>query len=99
MEDHRVLSITDLLDFIDLDRETVELVNNAMRLPVDESITLARQLLATEHGLIILHHMYRDQISDAVADTALSRETALRQAYRHFSRKYPIPELDQALTH
>lgn len=93
-----MLSITDLLDFIDLDRATVELVSKATGLPVAESTTLASQLLATEQGVSILHHMYLDQISAATAPAALPCQENIRQSYRHFSRKYPIPGLQKKVS-
>ena len=86
-----MLSITDLLDFPDLDEETIHIVSKATRLSVAESVTLARQFLATEKGLVILHHMFRDEIVDAVAKVQWSREADLRRAYKQFSRKYPVP--------
>ncbi len=81
-----MLSITDILDFVDLDRETINVIGTATQLPSEETITLARQLLATEQGVSIVHHMYRDQIANASA----SRKKELHQAYLYFSRKYPL---------
>ena len=43
-----MLSITDLLDFIDLDRETVQVVNRATRLPDEEAAAMAAELLRTQ---------------------------------------------------
>ncbi len=88
-----MLSIIDLMDFIDLDVETLYIVNKATCLPAADSAILARQLLAAENGISILHHMFRDQIADAAASVELSDETELRRAYRYFSRKYPVPEM------
>lgn len=88
-----MISITDVKDFIDLDKETLFAVHQALGLPAAEAITLARQLLATETGLIILHHMFRDQIADAVTNFQPSRENEMRQAYAYFSRKYPLPHV------
>lgn len=88
-----MLSITDLLDFIDLDMETVQVVIEATRLPVEEAKQIARQLLATEEGITMLHHMFRDQIADASAKGQPSREKTLHRAYAYFARKYPIPQL------
>jgi hypothetical protein len=92
-EDYDVISITDIKDFIDLDKETVYAVHQAQGLPADEAITLAHQLLATETGLIVLHHMFRDQIADAEANRQASRATEMRQAYAYFARKYPMPHV------
>ena len=88
-----MLSITDLRDFIDLDHETVQAVHRATGLSDPESITLARQLLASERGIHMLHHMFRDQITDASATSDLSREQELRRAYSYFVRKYPMPHM------
>jgi len=88
-----MLSITDLLDFIDLDRETVQIVNNATRLPEDEATAMAAELLRTHRGIYLLHEMFRDQIAEAASACEIVRERSLRKAYAYFSRKYPIPHL------
>jgi hypothetical protein len=88
-----VISIIDVKDFIDLDRETVYAVQKALGLPAEETIALAHQLLATEAGLVVLHHMFRDQIADACANRQLYRENEVRHAYAHFARKYPLPHI------
>ena len=88
-----MLSITDLLDFIDLDKETVHVVTRATGLADAEGTTLARQLLSSQPGIHTLHHMYRDQIAEAGARFDLSREKELRRAYTYFSRKYPMPHM------
>lgn len=78
---------------MDLDRETVHAVHRALGLSAAETITLAHQLLITETGLTILHHMFRDQIADAETNCQLSREKEIRRAYAYFSRKYPLPHV------
>jgi hypothetical protein len=88
-----MISIIDVKDFIDLDKETVFAVHQALGLPAGETLTLARQLLSSETGLTILHHMFRDQIADAEANFQASREHEIRQAYAYFSRKYPLPHM------
>ncbi|MBT9520691.1 MAG: hypothetical protein IV101_07320 [Dechloromonas sp.] len=88
-----MISIIDVKDFIDLDKETVYAVHHALEVPVDEAITLAHQLLASESGLTILHHMFLDQIAAAKQNFQLSREKEMRQAYAYFARKYPLPQL------
>ncbi len=86
-----MLSITDLLDFIDLDRETIQIVNNATRLPEAEATAMASELLRTHHGIHLLHEMFKDQIAEAAAAYEITRERSLRKAYAYFSREYPIP--------
>lgn len=88
-----MLSITDLLDFIDLDRETVQVVNNATRLPEPEATAMASELLRTHRGIYLLHQMFKDQITEAAAAYEIARERSLRKAYAYFSRKYPIPHM------
>lgn len=85
-----MLSIIDIKDYIDLDFETIEVVKKATRLPIEESIVLARQCLDTDHGRSLLHHMFLDQIADAAASYERALEAELRRAYRHFTRKYPL---------
>ena len=88
-----MLSIIDVKDFIDLDHETVDVVRHAMGLPTGDAVVLARQLLSTESGLTILHHMFRDLIAASDADSRSEHNRETRQAYAHFSRKYPLPHI------
>ena len=90
-----MLSITDLLDFIDLDVETVRAVTHATGLGTEESAALARQLLSSAQGLSVLHHMFIDQIAEAEAGFHWSREKEMRRAYAYFSRKYPLPAVSR----
>ena len=93
LEKQSVLSIIDVKDFIDLDKETVNAVQEALGLPADKAIALAQQLLTSEGGLTVLHHMFRDLIADAGENSQPSRENEMRQAYAHFARKYPLPHI------
>jgi len=93
LEGNSVISIIDVKDFIDLDKETLYVVHQALELPANETIALAEQLLATESGLLVLHHMFRDQIAEAGKNSQPYRENEMRQAYAHFARKYPLPHI------
>ena len=88
-----MLSITDLLDFIDLDRDTVLIVAAATGLPAEPAIALARELLASRRGILTLHHMFRDERTRADELGHMLRVRELDRAYRHFARKYPQPVL------
>lgn len=88
-----MLSIIDVKDFIDLDKETVDAVYQTYGLPADETVALAQQLLSSESGLTTLHHMFRELIAEAEANFQSSRESEMRQAYAHFARKYPLPHI------
>lgn len=88
-----MLSIIDLRDFIDLDNETVQIVNDSTQLSDERATELARELLRTPQGIYTLHAMFRDQISLAADNFDLGRERALRKAYSYFARKYPMPQV------
>lgn len=88
-----MLSITDLLDFIDLDRETVQVVTRATRQSDEEAAAIAAELLRTHRGIYLLHEMFKDQIAEAAAVCEIAEERSLRKAYAYFSRKYPIPHM------
>ena len=88
-----MLSIIDVKDFIELDHETVSVVRQTMGLPTVDSISLAQQLLSTESGLIVLHHMFRDMIASAELTLQTRNGQDLKQAYAHISRKYPLPHI------
>ncbi|MDD2741401.1 MAG: hypothetical protein PHV02_03955 [Rhodocyclaceae bacterium] len=88
-----MLSIVDVKDFIDLDHETVYAVRHAMGLPAGDSAVLAQQLLSTESGITILHHMFRDLIAASEVEFQSQHKKEIRRAYAHFSRKYPLPHI------
>lgn len=88
-----MLSIIDLMDFVDLDSETVHLVREATQLPVAACTALAHQLLASEAGIVALHHMFRELIGSATGEFGALRVERLHRAYAQFSRKYPVPQL------
>jgi hypothetical protein len=88
-----MLSIIDLRDFIDLDNETVRIVNESTQLSDAQATTLARELLSTERGIHALHEMFREQIAEAASSHELFRERELRKAYAYFARKYPMPRM------
>lgn len=88
-----MLSIIDLRDFIDLDNETVQIVNETTQLSDAQATALARELLRTERGIHTLHEMFRDQIAQAAESHDIFRERDLRKAYTYFARKYPTPRM------
>ncbi|WP_139379485.1 hypothetical protein [Zoogloea sp. LCSB751] len=87
-----MLSITDLLDFIDVDWETVQIIGEATGLPDDQAHGLAKELLKTQQGLYLIHQMFKDQLSAADARLDFLRRRHLHRAYLYFSRKYPLTE-------
>lgn len=88
-----MISIIDVKDFIDLDNDTVEVVRQSLGISTDEANTRARQLLANEQGLVILHHMFRDLVHEATVNFRADRKLEMEQAFASFRRKYPLPHL------
>lgn len=86
-----MLSLIDCLDFIDLDRNTIEVIAEHEHLPLVLATELGNELLKTQKGIYRLHQMYRTLMADAAERSLLNREKTLRQAYTQFSRKYPMP--------
>jgi hypothetical protein len=86
-----MLSLTDCLDFIDLDRETIEIIAEHQHMSQVLATELGNHLVANRRGLLVIHDMHRDLIEAAAARGNLTRERELRQIYTRFSRKYPMP--------
>ncbi|HQR41109.1 MAG TPA: hypothetical protein PLX97_00465 [Gemmatales bacterium] len=86
-----MLSLTDCLDFIDLDRDTIEVIARHERIPTIVATELGNQLIADLRGIHALHQMHRDLLAQAAERHDLEDEKRLRQTYAAFSRKYPMP--------
>lgn len=86
-----MLSLTDCLDFIDLDRETIEVIAQHQRIPTIVATELGNQLVADLRGIHALHQMHRDLLGQAAQRQDLAEEKRLRKVYAAFSRKYPVP--------
>lgn len=86
-----MLSLTDCLDFIDLDRDTIEVIAQHQGLPQILAAELGNQLIADLRGIFTIHQMHRDLLAKAAEDQDLEAEKNLRKAYATFSRKYPMP--------
>lgn len=86
-----MLSLTDCLDFIDLDGDTIDVIARHERLPAMLAAQLGNQLLADMRGIWQLHLMHRALIEEAARREQLGHEKDLRRIYAAFSRKYPVP--------
>lgn len=86
-----MLSLTDCLDFIDLDSATIEVIAEHQSLPTVVAAELGNQLIADLRGIYALHLMYRDLMAAAAEAGRLEREKELRALYAAFNRKYPVP--------
>ena len=86
-----MLSLTDCLDFADLDAATIEVIARHEDLPLIVAAELGHQLLADLRGIFVLHQMHRSLIELAAERGQLDEEKQLRKAYTAFSRKYPVP--------
>lgn len=86
-----MLSLTDCLDFIDLDRVTVDIIAEHEHLPTVVATELGDKLLASAKGIYRIHEMHRNLIATAAENGYLTREKELRALYAAFTRKYPMP--------
>jgi hypothetical protein len=86
-----MLSLTDCLDFIDLDRDTIDVIAQHQGLPSIVAAELGNQLIADMRGIFAIHQMHRDLLARAAEAEHLEEEKRLRKAYAAFSRKYPMP--------
>ena len=86
-----MLSLTDCLDFIDLDRDTIDVIAQHEGLPLIVATEMGNQLIADLRGIHTLHQMHRDLLARAAERQDLEEEKRLRKAYAAFSRKYPMP--------
>lgn len=86
-----MLSLTDCLDFIDLDSATVDVIAEFEHLPIMVATELGDRLITTPKGIYRIHQMHRSLISAAAENGNLTREKELRSLYSRFSRKYPMP--------
>ncbi|MCB1927153.1 MAG: hypothetical protein KDH17_03850 [Rhodocyclaceae bacterium] len=86
-----MLSLTDCLDFVDLDAATIEVIALHEDLPMIVAAELGHQLIGDLRGIYRLHVMHRDLIESAADRGHLADEKRLRSTYEAFNRKYPVP--------
>ncbi|MCB1908434.1 MAG: hypothetical protein KDH15_13785 [Rhodocyclaceae bacterium] len=86
-----MLSLTDCLDFVDLDAATIEVIALHEDLPMIVAAELGQQLLGDLRGIYRLHLMHRHLIEAAAEHGRLDDEKRLRKTYDAFNRKYPVP--------
>ncbi len=86
-----MLTLADCLDFIDLDRDTIDVIAEHEQLPAMVAAELGNALLADLRGIHRLHQMHRELIAHAAEHRHLAHEKTLRQIYARFRRKYPMP--------
>jgi len=86
-----MLSLIDCLDFIDLDRATIEVIAEHQHLPSVVAAELGDKLIASAKGIYQIHEMHRDLIEKVARTGHLEREKELRTIYAAFTRKYPMP--------
>lgn len=86
-----MLSLTDCLDFIDLDRDTIEVIAQHQGLPLIVATELGSQLITDLRGIHALHQMHRDLLAKVAEQEDLAEEKRLRAIYAAFCRKYPMP--------
>ncbi|MFN3985568.1 MAG: hypothetical protein ACK4KV_08760 [Rhodocyclaceae bacterium] len=86
-----MLSLTDCMDFIDLDGATIDVIAEHQHIPAMLAAELGSQLLGSARGIHRIHTMHRDLIAHAAETGHLGKERNLRRIYAAFTRKYPMP--------
>jgi hypothetical protein len=90
-EETTMLTLTDCLDFIDLDGDTIDVIAEHEQLTAMVAAELGSQLLTDVRGIHRLHQMHRELIAQAAQRHHLEHERQLRRVYTAFNRKYPMP--------
>ena len=88
-----MLSWIDCMDFIDIDRETIDVIASHEHLTLPVATGLADRLIADREGIKTLHRMHRELIARARSSQDSAREQGLTHVYSKFARKYPMPGL------
>lgn len=86
-----MLSLTDCLDFIDLDGDTIDVIAQHQNLPAMVAAQLGSELLAERRGIRVLHLMHCDLIDQAARRGLRQQAKHLQRVYAAFARKYPLP--------
>ena len=88
-----MLSWIDCMDFIDIARDTIDVIAEHQSMSVSVATGLADHLVADHEGIKTLHRMHRELIARAREIDDPARERGLTHAYSKFARKYPMPGL------
>lgn len=85
-----MLSMDDLLDYCELDRDEIAAVAEHEHLPMAVAAELSETLLTTPQGIAELHRMLLDDIEHAQESGNKVHLCELARAYQHLQKTHPL---------
>ncbi|HRE16368.1 MAG TPA: hypothetical protein PLW86_04765 [Rhodocyclaceae bacterium] len=85
-----MLSMDDLLDYCELDRDEIAAVAEHEHLPLAVAAELSENLVDTPEGVAQLHQMVLDNIQHAKETGNKQHVRELARAYLHLQKTHPI---------
>jgi hypothetical protein len=89
-----MLSMDDLLDYCDLDRDEIEAIAEHEHIPLSIAAGLGDHLLGSADGVSALHAMLLENIQQAVEHGHREHADELATTYRHLQRTHPLPNTE-----
>lgn len=85
-----MLSMDDLLDYCELDRDEIAAVAEHEHLPMAVAAELSEALLSTPEGIVQLHQMVLDDIEHAQEVGNKAHVCELARTYLHLEQTHPL---------
>lgn len=85
-----MLSMDDLLDYCELDRDEIAAVAEHEHLPLAVAAELSENLVETPEGVAELHRMLLENITHAKEKGNREHVKELARAYLHLQKTHPI---------
>ena len=86
-----MLSLTDILDYSDVDRELIMALAEYHHVPVMLALQMSMAMMSNARGMFELHQTMQDMMAKAAADGMLERERNLREIYDRLRTNHPSP--------
>lgn len=85
-----MLTLDDLLDYCDLDRDEIAAVAEHEHIPLAVACELGECLLGSPEGVATLHQMVQEDISHACETGHATHAAELVATYRHLQATHPL---------
>jgi len=86
-----MLSMQDLIDYCDLDRDEIEAIAEHEHVPMVVAAELSELLLCTPEGVCQLHAMIVENMQNALENGQNQHVVELMRTYEHLQRTHPLP--------
>jgi hypothetical protein len=86
-----MLSMQDLIDYCDLDRDEIEAIAEHEHVPMVVAAELSELLLGSPEGVCQLHAMIVENMQQALENGQNQRVLELMHTYEHLQRTHPLP--------